>query len=349
MARRLTGSIEERQLGDGSVSYVLRVRAYGRAEKETLGNSKEGWNRTRADIEAERIVQQIERGTWVPPRERQVEERRAAAIEKLGVRSDETFAKFARGTWWAQKHDLDATTESDYLWRLSYLERFFGRYRLSEIDVRLVDRFRTELAAEAQTLREAAERGRPLMITQTDTRGRTYRRRRRPLSNTSINAMIKLLGQILQLAFDYQLIDRNPVRVGERSARFLPKVKPNRTFLEVDEFVALLEAAGELDRDARADRKGIGRRAMIATLGLAGLRISEMLDLRGRDVDLTAAGCRSSTRRPPPASARSRSQCSSATSSSPTSSIDTRLLPVRVRRVLLRIRDRRPPRPAPIP
>jgi hypothetical protein len=52
--------------------------------------------------------------------------------------------------------------------------------------------------------------------------------------------MITLLGQILQQALDYELIDRNPVRVGGRSARFLKRVRPNRTFLEVDEFHALL-------------------------------------------------------------------------------------------------------------
>src|ERR1035438_4979107 len=38
--------------------------------------------------------------------------------------------------------------------------------------------------------------------------------------------------------------------------------------------------------DARKDYKGLGRRAMLATLGLAGLRISEMLDLRVGQVDL---------------------------------------------------------------
>ena len=38
------------------------------------------------------------------------------------------------------------------------------------------------------------------METVTDKRGRTNERRRRPLSNTSINAMITLLGQILDLS-----------------------------------------------------------------------------------------------------------------------------------------------------
>ena len=175
---------------------------------------------------------------------------------------------------------------------ICYLQRFFGRYQLREITTAVVDRFRDELHGQAETIRAAQSRaaanknGRPLMETVTNKRGRTYQRRRRPLSNTSINAMIKLLGQILQQAVDYELIDRNPVRVGERSARFLPRVRPARTFLEIDEFHALLDGAGELEAEARADRKGLGRRAMCAKLGLAGFRISEMLDLRRATVDL---------------------------------------------------------------
>jgi integrase len=98
--------------------------------------------------------------------------------------------------------------------------------------------------------------------------------------------MITLLGQILQQAVDYELIDRNPVRVGGRSARFLKRVRPNRSFLEVDEFHALLDAAGDLEAEARKDFKGLGRRAMLATLGLAGFRISELMDLRVAQVDL---------------------------------------------------------------
>jgi hypothetical protein len=50
----------------------------------------------------------------------------------------------------------------------------------------------------------------------TDKPGRTYERKRRPLSNTSING-ITLLGQVMQQALDYELIDRN--RSGSAVAR----------------------------------------------------------------------------------------------------------------------------------
>jgi integrase len=55
----------------------------------------------------------------------------------------------------------------------------------------------------------------------------------------------------------------------------------------VDEFESLVGAAGQLDAEAREDFKGLGRRAMIATLGLAGFRISEMFGLLVAQVDLT--------------------------------------------------------------
>ena len=293
MARPTIGYVFERPWADGeTVSYGAQVRAYGRYEKVTFGTNKQGWNRTRAELETERIAQQIDRGTWVPPRLEPREDRLEDAMATLGVHVDESFRVFAKRWWRSKQLGLDDNTINDYEWRLGYLERFFGRYRLREITPRLVDRFRDELHEQAETIRQAQERARtekgrrPLMETVTDKRGRTYERRRRPLSNTSINAMITLLGQILQQAVDYELVDRNPVRVGGRSARFLKRVRPNRTFLEVDEFLALLDAAGRLETEARADFKGLGRRAMVATLGLAGLRISEMIDLRVSQVDL---------------------------------------------------------------
>ena len=293
MVRLAQGHVFQRLWSDGeTVSYGTQVRAYGRYEKVTFGTNKQGWNRTRAELETERIIQQVERGTWVPPRLEPRQDRLEEAMAALGVPIDESFRVFARRWWRSKQLDLDVDTINDYEWRLGYLERFFGRHRLNEITPKLVDRFRDELHEQAQTIRRAQERAktekgrRPLVETVTDRRGRTYERRRRPLSNTSINAMITLLGQILQQAVDYELIERNPVRVGGRSARFLMRVRPKRTFLEVDEFHALLDAAGEFEADARSDRKGLGRRAMLATLGLAGFRISELVDLRVAQVDL---------------------------------------------------------------
>ncbi len=69
MPRIKTGSVFEKPWADGqTISYGAYVYAYGQREKVTFGTNKLGWNRVRAELETEKIVQQIERGKWVPPR-----------------------------------------------------------------------------------------------------------------------------------------------------------------------------------------------------------------------------------------------------------------------------------------
>ena len=66
MPRLNQGHVIERPWSDGkTISYGAKVRAYGRYEKVTFGTNKQGWNRTRAEARTKRIIQQIERGTWV--------------------------------------------------------------------------------------------------------------------------------------------------------------------------------------------------------------------------------------------------------------------------------------------
>ena len=109
------------------------MRAYGRYEKVTFGTNKQGWNRTRAELETERITQQIERGTWVPPRLQPREDRLEETMATLGVQVDESFRVFSKRWWRSKQLGLDEDTVNDYEWRLGYLERFFDRYRLGEI------------------------------------------------------------------------------------------------------------------------------------------------------------------------------------------------------------------------
>lgn len=109
----------------------------------------------------------------------------------------------------------------------------------------------------------------------------TARKRRNGLSATSCNRLVQVLAAVLEDAVEYDLIPRNPA-AGKR--RRLPATRPRRTYLDrADHIAALLDAAAELDRE----RRGVPyRRALIATLILAGLRIGESLDLRWRDVQL---------------------------------------------------------------
>lgn len=161
MPRPIQGHVVERPWADGkTVSYGAQVRAYVRYEKLTFGTNTQGWNRTRAELETERIMQQIERGTWVPPRLQPRGDRLEEAMAAVGVQVDESFRVFAKRWWRAKQLGLDEDTINDYEWRLGYLERFFGRYRLGEITPQLVDRFRDELHEQAETIRRAQERAR---------------------------------------------------------------------------------------------------------------------------------------------------------------------------------------------
>jgi integrase len=80
---------------------------------------------------------------------------------------------------------------------------------------------------------------------------------------------------------------RNVAKVGGRR-RKVKSVTPTRTYLDrAEQIEALLGAAGEIDAKSRPDQR-IPRRAMLAAMTFAGLRVSEMLDLEWRDVDLAA-------------------------------------------------------------
>ena len=64
MPRPKTGSVFQKPWAGGeTISYGAWVYAYGRREKVTFGTNEQGWNRQRAELETEKILQQIERGT----------------------------------------------------------------------------------------------------------------------------------------------------------------------------------------------------------------------------------------------------------------------------------------------
>jgi integrase len=286
MSRPNSGEVTERPWADDkTVTFGARLYAYGRRHRLAFGTNKQGWSRTRAEIELESILQQVERGTWLPP------QKRTSVVSTRFARPDghQLFGSFARQVVDAKKsHGLDQDTIDDLEWKLAYLIAQFGALELAEIDVARTDAFRDELAYRTRVVQSAAERGKPLMETVTGRGGKPYKRRKRTLSNTSINAILALLSQIMKRAVDYRYIERNPMKTGDRKDRYLPRIKPVRTWLEVDELVALLDAAGELDATARQDRR-VGRRASLATLGLSGFRISELCEIRCSQVDLARA------------------------------------------------------------
>ncbi len=182
-------------------------------------------------------------GTWTP-----VEPAPAPVVEH-----DPTFHEFSSDWFEASKGEWREATRLDYEWQLSHhLLPFFKAHRLSQITIAEVDRYRAHKVKGT-------------------------------LSAASINKTITRLAQILEVAVEYGLIDRNPAK-GKR--RRLKASRPAPVWLDsAEQIAALLDATGELDRGAKSNGQ-LPRRAILATLTLAGLRIGELIELRWRDVNL---------------------------------------------------------------
>jgi integrase len=229
-------------------SYGVRFRYGGKRHYITL----DATTRKEAVTAAGHLLADVQRGLWIPP---------AEATPERQPREMPTFAEFASDWFRAlcaeggrDGRGLSPSGRADLLWRLGHL-REFGPLRLDAITVEEVDRFR----------RRKVTRG--------------------GLSPSSINKFIDTLAAVLEVAVEYEHIPRNPAK-GKR--RRLNVAKPKRAYLDRPEHIAaLLDAAGDLDREERR-RTPPWRRTCLAVLVFAGLRISEALELRWGDLDLAS-------------------------------------------------------------
>ncbi len=169
-----------------------------------------------------------------------------------------TFHEFAEQWWLRNEKQLRPSTQTDYRWRLEkHLLPYFAAMPLDRISFDSVERYIAVKLAEEK-----------------------------PLSARSINMQLTLLAAILEGAVERELISRNPAKGKNRRAR---EHEPRRSYLDTAQQVqALLDAAGQRDRESRGDRRHVERRGMIATLAFAGLRVGELVALRWRDVDLAS-------------------------------------------------------------
>jgi len=243
-------------------------------------------SRSEAENKLALILAEIANGVWAPPAEEALADE-APTPEEFVV---PTFEEWSNAWWDLNQAQWRPSTRADYLWRLNLnLAPAFGSMPVNTITNNKVKLYIAEKQAENKRIREAAAKGEPLKQQITDKRGRTYDRPLRPLSDRSINMTVTLLGAILQAALDDDEIGEHMRRNVARGARAKGGSKPRRSYLETSgQIAALLDAAGELDKAAKPSGIHIERRAMLTTLTFAGLRISELLALRRRDVDLTA-------------------------------------------------------------
>jgi integrase len=261
MPRPPKGEVLERQRTRGTV-FALRFRVDGRRAFETLGTAEEGWDRERAEEALKDRLAQARLGLYRPS---------STAASEPQEAAEPTFHEFASRWFEAIGPELRDSTAEAYRWHLTHhLLPFFRQHRLSEITIEEVDRYRQHKVRERDLLRARRAAGEDIGC--------------RPLSNETINKTIVRLGQILDLGVEYRHIAANPAR-GKR--RKLKVDRPRRSYLDTaGQIAALLDGAGERDREARGDRQHIARRTTLATFIFAGLRLGELLELRWRDVDL---------------------------------------------------------------
>jgi hypothetical protein len=148
MARPNTGEVTEWLWKDGrTITYGARICAYGHRHRLLFGTNHQGWDRTRAEIEVERILQEVDAGIWMAPSKR-------TSVKR---------AQVARPDGHQKSHDPADDVIASLNWRLGYLIDHFGPLELLDIDVARVDGFRDDLAKRAKVIRDAAARGKPLM------------------------------------------------------------------------------------------------------------------------------------------------------------------------------------------
>ena len=244
-------------------TFGARIPAGGRRHYVTLGTASGGMTEQRAREEIENILADVRRGIWTPP---------AAAPEPVQAPAAEPTFHLLASEWVdRRRHEVDARTVEHWTWALSnHLLPFFKDQQPSRITAQLVERYKAAKLAERQERTVELERW---MKADPAKRGAMPLR---PLSNTSINKTLKVLAQVLDDAVEFGYVESNTARGKKRR---LKAAKPRRTFLELHQVQALLAAAGT-------------HRALLATMILAGLRISELTGLRWRDVDLAGGKLR---------------------------------------------------------
>lgn len=256
MPKGATGTIESHEWKDGrTTSWSLRVRFEGQRYRIELGTNHKGWNEDRAVIALEKIIGEIERGTWTLP---------GSETEK----SDETIHVTVSRFWQKKKTEpLAKKTKEDLRWRANLVLAFKPQTLTSAIDAKWVDEFRDWLLKRPVRNRKKGE----------------------TLSPRSANMALEFLAQVLDLASDHKIFKgANPAK-GKR--RRVKEKKSKGTFLEPDMVLDLIEEAGKWEAEVPPHQR-YGRRSLVATLVLCGPRISEAINADEGDFDLAGGDWR---------------------------------------------------------
>lgn len=320
MPRPSSAQIIRNRRKDGSVTFGLRVRTGGDDEVVSLGNSGDGWDEVRVEAARKQLLAKIELGLWTPGANGCAADSdeeptfRELATDWLQDRKRNPAIR-------------PRTTELNESQLTRYLLPFFGDLLPSQITSLKIKEYRRRIHEENAQIRAAADAGKPLADSRNGRRLRTLgnesinktlrtlaqildeaedatwidrnpargRRSREPLERRRRGGALDL-DELLSLLEAATQLDRarHSARTLERAAAIRAlrddarlewkaiakrlKVAPSTAFY--------LYRCHESDPDALVVGR---RRAVIATLGLAGPRVTELCQLDNKDTDLTKA------------------------------------------------------------
>lgn len=246
MARPATCSIVRRTQKRGT-RFALRVTYKGQRHYVPLGASWDGWDEERVERERALVATLLDRGEWTPPtpaQQRPTREPEAAA----GGDDAETFAVVASRFFAARAKRMGSEKSKAALrWRLGAALTHLGDLPIAEVSAGAVDDMVTALLTERDEIRAAEAAGAPLMQTVRMASGRTYQRRRRGLSNGSINKVVAGVQMVLEDARRRQVITHHAV---DRQSKVRAEA-PNRSLLQVDQIAAVLDTASAMEQERR--------------------------------------------------------------------------------------------------
>jgi integrase len=304
---------------DGSITYGLRVRVAGADERVPLGNTTEGWDEARAEVARRQQVAKMELGLWSP---------RGRGIGKDSD-EEPTFRELATDWLEARKQNPAIASRTVDLneWQLRrYLAPFFGELLPSQITSEKVKQYRRHTHAENARIRAAAEAETPLKDPRT---GQALRTLSNESINKTLRTLAVILDEAEDAGWVPRNVARGrrtreqPER---RRPRRILEVDEFHSLLEAAgqldherhrpatvargaEVRRLRDDAG-LEWTAIAKRVGVARstafylyglgnepsgpiwgarRPVIATLALAGPRVTELCQLDVDDIDLSKA------------------------------------------------------------
>ncbi len=242
------GTVETKRLSDNTISFRGRFPHEGERPRVVFGRDADGWTEARARQELDNIRVLLRAGISLEDTLKRYEPPSLSeqTPDSFGITfheyASEWFKRRCRGELGEQLPS--EKTRENYLWCLSHLLPFFADKEVAKISKKDCEQFRGKLFADSEALRLLIEAGgRP-----THPGGQP----RKPLAVRSIHRVMALLALILEEAVEDELRTDNPAR----SRRLRMRVpKPKRTFLEIDQVVALLDAAHELESTPRVNSR----------------------------------------------------------------------------------------------